>query len=85
MLNFGNEPGLKSEILACGSSARSRRRGAFLGITRGCMRRKGNRHQPGPAHGPRGSKGPLGISPGHPRRWFRLGTFFSGVPVPKTG
>ena len=39
------------------------------------MRRKGTRHQPGSAHGPRGSQGPLGIPPGHPRRWFRFGTF----------
>ena len=35
MLNFGNEPGLKSEISVCGPSVRSRRKGAFSGITRG--------------------------------------------------
>ena len=35
MLNFGNEPGLKSEISVCGPSVRSRRRGAFWGLTRG--------------------------------------------------
>ena len=35
MLNFGNEPGLKSEISACGPSARSRRRGAFFGHNEG--------------------------------------------------
>ena len=29
VLNFGNEPGLKSEISACGPSARSRRRVFF--------------------------------------------------------
>ena len=39
------------------------------------MRRKGNRHQPGSAHGPRGSQGPLNIPCGHPHRWFRFGTF----------
>ena len=77
MLNFGNEPGLKSEISACGPSARSRRRGAFLGLTRGgCMRCKGNCHQLGSTYGPRGSQGPSGIPPGHPRRWLRFGTFF---------
>ena len=47
------------------------------------MRRKGNRHQPGSAHGPRGSQGHLGIPPGYPRRWLRFGTFFNGVPAPK--
>jgi len=78
VLNFGNEPGLKSEISACGPSVRSRRRGAFLGTITGlrAARHKGNCHQPGSAHGPRGSQGPLGIPPGHPRRWFRFGTFF---------
>ena len=35
MLNFGNEPELKSEISACGPLVRSRRRGALLGLTRG--------------------------------------------------
>ena len=29
MLNLGNEPGLKSEISACGPSVRSRRRGVL--------------------------------------------------------
>ena len=47
------------------------------------MRHKGNRHQPGSAHGPRGSQGPLGITPGHPRRWLRFGTFFADM-VTKT-
>ena len=51
MLNFGNEPGLKSEISACGPSARSWRRGAFFGITRGLHAAQGgpsitNRAQP---------------------------------------
>ena len=30
------------------------------------MRRKENRDKPGSAYGPRGSQGPLGVSPGHP-------------------
>ena len=54
------------------------------------MRRKGNRHQPGSAHGPRGSQGPLDILYGHPHCWFRFGTFsyervqaHRGVPAPK--
>ena len=33
VLNFGYEPGLKSENSACGPSVRSRRRGVFLGLT----------------------------------------------------
>ena len=37
------------------------------------MRRNETRHQFGWSHGPRGSQGPSGISPGHPRRWFRFG------------
>ena len=81
VLNFGNEPGLKSENSACGPSVRSRRRGAFLGITRGLRAAQGEPYQPGSTHGPRGSQGPLGISPGHPRRWFRFGAIlplFSG-------
>ena len=42
MLNFGNEPVLKPEISACGSSVRSRRRGALGGHTKGaaCGARK---------------------------------------------
>ena len=76
MLNFGIEPGLKYEILACGPSVRSRRRGLFWAQEGGCMRHKGTRHQPGSAHGPRGSQGPLGIPPGHPRRCLRFDTFF---------
>ena len=35
VLNFGDEPGLKSKISACGLSVRSGRREALLGITRG--------------------------------------------------
>jgi len=46
VLNFGNEPGLKSEISACGPSARSRRRGAFLGITRGLRAAQGGVDSP---------------------------------------
>ena len=34
VINFGDEPGLKSKISAFGPSVRSRRRGAFLGLTR---------------------------------------------------
>jgi hypothetical protein len=63
VLNFGNELGLKSEISACGPSARSRRRGAFLGITRGLRAAQGElspiRLSPWP---PRFS-GPLGHPP----------------------
>ena len=36
------------------------------------MRRNETRHQFGWSHGPRGSQGPSGIPPGHPRRWFRF-------------
>ena len=36
------------------------------------MRRTGNRRKPGSACGPRGPQGPLGIPPGHPRRWLGL-------------
>ena len=39
------------------------------------MRRKGNRHKLGSAYGTHRSQGPLGIPPGHPRCWFRFGTF----------
>jgi len=63
VLNFGNEPGLKSEISACGPSARSRRRGAFLGITRGLRAAQGEpsptRLSPWPPRFP----GPLGHPP----------------------
>ena len=38
-------------------------RGAFRLNKGGCMRPKGNRHQPGSAHGPCGSQGPLGTPP----------------------
>ena len=50
-------------------------RGRFGAQQGGCMRRKRNRHQPGSAHGPRGSQSPVDIPCGHPRRWFRFGTF----------
>ena len=77
MLNFGNEPGLKSEISACGPSVRSRRRGpAFLGTTRGLraaqVKPSPTRLSPWPPRFP----GPLGHPPGHPRCWLRFGTFF---------
>ena len=35
MINFENEPGLKSEISVCVPSVRIRQRGAFSGLTRG--------------------------------------------------
>ena len=63
MLNFGNEPGLKSKISACGPSVRSRRRGAFLGLTRGLHAVQG---QPSPTRlGPWPPRfpGPLGHPP----------------------
>ena len=63
MLNFGNEPGLKYEISVCGPSVRSRRRGAFLGITRGLRAAQGEpsptRLSPWPPRFP----GPLGHPP----------------------
>ena len=90
VLNFGNEPGLKSEISACGPSARSRRRGAFLGITRGLRAAQGEpsptRLSPWPPRFP----GPLGhpprASPSLVQVWRHFATFFLacwGVPAPK--
>ena len=35
VLNFGNEPGLKSEISACGPSVRSRRNAGVFGHNKG--------------------------------------------------
>jgi hypothetical protein len=60
VLNFGNEPGLKSEISACGPSARSRRRGAFLGITRGLRAAQGEPSPTRPSPWPPRFPGPLG-------------------------
>ena len=90
MLSFGNEPGLKSEISACGPSVRSRRRGAFLGITRGLCAAQGEPSPtrlspwpprfPGPlGHPPRPSPSLVGLS-----HLFRS-LFFGprGVPAPK--
>ena len=63
MLNFGNEPGLKSKISVCGPSVRSRRRGAFSGLTRGLHAVQGKpsptRLGPWPPRFP----GPLGHPP----------------------
>ena len=63
VLNFGNEPGLKSEISACGPSARSRRRGAFLGITRGLRAAQGEPSPTRPSPWPPRFPGPLGHPP----------------------
>ena len=85
MLNFGDEPGLKDKISACGPSVRSRQRGAFLGITRRFHAAQGKPSQarlslwllrfPEPlGHPPRPSPSLIGV-------WH---FFFSGVPAPKT-
>ena len=61
VLNLRNEPGLKSEISACGPSVRSRRRGAFWGTRRGFKLHAAQgkpRNQPGSAHGPSRFPGP---------------------------
>ena len=54
------------------------------------VRRTGNRRKPGSARGLRGPQGPLGIPPGHPRRWLGLSAFLAlffwptgGVPAPE--
>ena len=63
MLNFGNEPGLKSEISACGSSVCSRRRGAFWGFTRELHAVQGKRSPPRLGPWPPRFPGPLGHPP----------------------
>ena len=82
VLNFEDEPELKSKISACGPLVHIGRTAAFLGIMRGYMWRKGNRHKPGSTHGPRASQGTLGIPSSHSCHWFRFDAFFSGVPAP---
>ena len=63
MLNFGNEPGLKSKISACGPSVYNRRRGAFLGITRGFHVAQGKPSQTLLSPWPPRFPGPLGHPP----------------------
>ena len=69
MLNFENEPGLKSEISACGPSVRSRRRGAFWGITRGLRAAQGEPSQTRLRPWPLRFPGPLGHPP-RPTPWL---------------
>ena len=85
MLNFGNEPGLKSEISACGPSARSRRRGAFFGHNEGdaCGARETvtNPAQPMASAVP---GAPWASLPAIPVAGSGLELLFSEAPVPKT-
>ena len=86
MLNFGNEPGLKSEISACGPSVRSQRRGAFWGHNKGaaCGARE-TVADPAQPMAPAVPRAPWASPPAIPVAGSGLALFFSGVPVPKTG
>ena len=78
VLNFGNEPRLKSENSACGPSVRSRRRGAFGGTTRGLRAAQGKpsptRLSPWPPRFP----GPLGHPPRPSPSLVEVWHFFYG-------
>ena len=65
VLNFGIEPGLKSEISACGPSVRSRRRArGFFGHNKGLHAAQGNPSPTRLSPWPPRFQGPLG----HPCR-----------------
>ena len=80
VLNFGNEPGLKSKISACGPLVRSRRRGAFLGLTRRLHAVQGKpsptRLGPWPPRFPGPLRHPPRPSPSPVQVWRHFATFF---------
>ena len=78
LINFGDEPGLKSKISACGPSVHIRQTGAFLGIARGLHAAQGKPSETRISPWPPRFSGPIDVSPGHVRRWLRFGTFLAG-------